>query len=770
MRHSLPYRMLRKRPMKLSTTVILMVSAVLFSVLLVVHLIYFSQISDMTRDGLANKALAMARTLADSPEIRQGLQKKPQESGIQAIAEAVRKRNDLLFIVVTDMQSLRYSHPEAQRIGQPFKGDDILKALNGKENVAINRGFLAQALRVFTPIYDENHKQIGVVAIGLELSRVTQQINDSRWSIIWSVLFGMLVGLIGTCILVKVLKKILFGLEPYEISTLFEQRQAMLQSIKEGVVAVDDRGEVTLINDAAQELLNYRKSQDDEKLSTLSHSWSQVVDVSEVLRDGTPRRDEEITIKDRLLLINTVPVRSNGVIIGAISTFRDKTEVRKLMQRLDGLVNYADALRERSHEFMNKLHVILGLLHLKSYKQLEDYILKTANNYQEEIGSLLGKIKSPVIAGFLISKINRATDLGHTLILNSESQLPDSGSEDQVATLITTLGNLIENALEALGPEPGGEISVTLHYRHGWLHCEVNDDGPGIAPDKRKRARRRFSTCQTTGRKSRRQHRRGIGTRDFHTIFCPDTLGRGEVEQMINVLIIDDDAMVAELNRRYVAQIPGFQCCGTASTLEKAKEIIFNSDTPIDLILLDIYMQKENGLDLLPVLHNARCKSDVIVISSAADAATIKDSLHYGVVDYLIKPFQASRFEEALTGWRQKKMALEKHQYYDQAELDQLIHGSSSNEQDPRRLPKGLTPQTLRTLCQWIDAHQDYEFSTDELANEVNISRVSCRKYLIWLVNCHILFTSIHYGVTGRPVYRYRIQAEHYSLLKQYCQ
>ena len=99
MRHSLPYRMLRKRPMKLSTTVILMVSAVLFSVLLVVHLIYFSQISDMTRDGLANKALAVARTLADSPEIRQGLQKKPQESGIQAIAEAVRKRNDLLFIV-----------------------------------------------------------------------------------------------------------------------------------------------------------------------------------------------------------------------------------------------------------------------------------------------------------------------------------------------------------------------------------------------------------------------------------------------------------------------------------------------------------------------------------------------------------------------------------------------------------------------------------------------------------------------------------------------
>ncbi|HEF0009845.1 MULTISPECIES: sensor histidine kinase [Citrobacter] len=483
MRHSPQRTAIRKRPMKLGTTVILMVSAVLFSVLLVVHLIYFSQISNMTRDALAGKALAVARTLANSPEIRQGLMKKPEESGIQAIAQAVNKSNDFLFIVVTDMQSIRYSHPEAQRIGQPFKGDDILLALQGKENVAINRGFLAQALRVFTPIYDEHHRQIGVVSIGLELSRVTEQINNSRGSIFWSILFGVLVGLLGTWVFVKVLKRILFGLEPYEISNLFEQRQAMLHSIKEGVIAVDECGEVTLINQAAQELLDYHKSQDDAQLSTLSHAWSKVVDFSQVLHDGTPRRDEEIMVKDRLLLINTVPVLSNGKIIGAISTFRDKTEVRKLMQRLDGMVNYADALRERSHEFMNKLHVILGLLHLKSYKQLENYILKTANSYQEEIGSLLGKIKSPVIAGFLLSKINRTSDLGHSLVISNESQLPENSNEDQVAVLITVLGNLIENALEALGQEPGGEISVSLHYRHGWLHCEVNDDGPGIAPE-----------------------------------------------------------------------------------------------------------------------------------------------------------------------------------------------------------------------------------------------------------------------------------------------
>lgn len=237
---------------------------------------------------------------------------------------------------------------------------------------------------------------------------------------------------------------------------------------------------------------------------------------------------------------------------------------------------------------------------------------------------------------------------------------------------------------------------------------------------------------------------------------------------MMNVLVVDDDAMVAELNRCYINQISGLTCCGTASTLQQAKERL-QQEPPVDLILLDIYMQQENGLDLLAELRHSAYAVDVIIISSAADAATIKTSLNYGVVDYLIKPFQFSRFEEALTHWRQKRSQMDNQQYYQQAELDRLIHGRSADAGEQKRLPKGLTPQTLRTLCQWIEAHPDSEFSTDELAAEVNISRVSCRKYLIWLAEINILFTTIHYGATGRPVYRYRLQAEYHSLLKQYC-
>ena len=119
---------------------------------------------------------------------------------------------------------------------------------------------------------------------------------------------------------------------------------------------------------------------------------------------------------------------------------------------------------------------------------------------------------------------------------------------------------------------------------------------------------------------------------------------------MINVLVVDDDAMVAELNRCYIGQLEGFHCTGVASTLQQAKEMALHGG--VDLILLDIYLQQESGLDLLPALRQAKQAVDAIVISSAADADTVRQSLHYGVVDYLIKPFQFSRFEEALTGWR----------------------------------------------------------------------------------------------------------------------
>lgn len=472
-----PFPLTRKRPMKLYTLVTLMVSAIIASVLLVVFALYSVQITRATRDDVKDTALGIARTLADSPEIQRGLMQSPQADIIHPIAKAVTQRNDLLLTVVTDMRGIRYSHPNEALIGLHFIGNDLEPALEGKENVSVNRGALAEALRVFTPVYDSQHDQIGVVVVGISLKKVEDQIARGRLNALWTILFSIFMSSMAIWGLVRVLKRILFGLEPYEISALFEQRQAMLQSLREGVLAVDIHGRVTMINHAAREILLLPSGKQTENTSE-----PLLANLREVSKTGIARQDQEISCNGRLLLCNMVPVKSQNRVIGAISTFRDKTEISQLMQRIDGMVNYVDALRSHTHEFMNKLHVILGLLHMKRYDKLEEYIIQTAHNYQTDIGTIQSKVKSPVVAGFLLGKINRAKEAGVTLTLADESLIPDTASEEQVAVLITALGNLIENALDAMAGQQEGEIGLLLHYQNGWLSCEVSDDGPGIDP------------------------------------------------------------------------------------------------------------------------------------------------------------------------------------------------------------------------------------------------------------------------------------------------
>lgn len=238
---------------------------------------------------------------------------------------------------------------------------------------------------------------------------------------------------------------------------------------------------------------------------------------------------------------------------------------------------------------------------------------------------------------------------------------------------------------------------------------------------------------------------------------------------MINVLIVDDDSIVAELNRLFISRVTDFHCCGIARSVHEAQALLRHL-SQIDLVLLDVYMQHENGLDLLPVLRQNSLNIDVIMITSAADALTVNTALRYGVVDYLIKPFQFPRLEEALLSWRKKRDLKRGKPCYVQADIDRLLRGGVRYQDSARRLPKGLTPQTLRLVCQWIDAHQESNFSTNELAAALQISRVSCRKYLIWLEQINILYVSNHYGLTGRPEYRYQLVAEHLTLLKHYSQ
>ncbi|WP_138418121.1 response regulator [Aquibacillus sediminis] len=234
---------------------------------------------------------------------------------------------------------------------------------------------------------------------------------------------------------------------------------------------------------------------------------------------------------------------------------------------------------------------------------------------------------------------------------------------------------------------------------------------------------------------------------------------------MIKVLIVEDDPMVAEFNKRYLSKIDGYQFVDIAYSVEEAIPMMEEKD--IQLVLLDVYMPGQNGLELLTTIREKGLTIDVILITAATDTDNIQSALHYGAIDYLIKPFEFIRFQQALMRYKEKFEILHKRESLNQEELDQkLLHSEQIKNIEKKTLPKGLTKSTL---CVIIDTIKKVKsFSTDEIADYTTISRVSVRKYLMFLVEIEVLEETLTYGI-GRPVYQYSLKGN-MDILEAYLQ
>ncbi|MBY0012975.1 DcuS/MalK family sensor histidine kinase [Paenibacillus typhae] len=471
--------MARKKRIGLRTKVAVMVSAVVLLVLLMLYFIFRNQIIPQTRHALEDKAYTIARTIALIPLISEGLSTGSSRE-IQAYTSKITRRNDIMFVVVIDMNSIRYSHPDASLIGKPFAGGGQQAALRGGESISEGQGMLGRSLRAFVPVYTNRGHQVGVVVVGLSLERVEKLVRQNEWTLVAILLSGAALGACGAFILGLEIKRMIFGMEPADISQLLQERSAMLQSIREGIIAVDDKGVITMVNVEAERLLAKAGIAGNGNTRKISVFWPELR-LEQVLASGEAWQDQELELNGITLLVSRVPIRVNGEIAGAIATFRDKTELVVLAERLSGISVYADALRAGAHEFMNKLHVIMGMTHMGLYEELQQYISGTVSNYQNEIGSITRQIKDPVMAGFLLGKLSRAREAGTELTLSADSYLPEAADPQTIHELITIAGNLLDNAMEALEGRAVKAIGLSFTYESGILSCTIQDSGPGIA-------------------------------------------------------------------------------------------------------------------------------------------------------------------------------------------------------------------------------------------------------------------------------------------------
>ncbi|MFC7394168.1 response regulator [Scopulibacillus cellulosilyticus] len=236
---------------------------------------------------------------------------------------------------------------------------------------------------------------------------------------------------------------------------------------------------------------------------------------------------------------------------------------------------------------------------------------------------------------------------------------------------------------------------------------------------------------------------------------------------MIRVLIVEDDPMVAEINKSYLKSIKGFTCAGVAANVSDGLALL--EENPVDLVLLDIFMPRTNGLEFLADIRKKRKGIDVIIISAASDIEHIKASLRLGAVDYLIKPFEFQRFNSALLKYQKEQEFLKAQAMVNQDELDRLLLKKDiRTAAPPPELPKGLTLPTLRLTIEQIHKMEKDGFSTEELANKVGISRISMRKYLQFLTDIEFVFIKMAYGNVGRPVYKYHLNKGNEDKVKPY--
>lgn len=466
--------------MRLKTKLILLMCTLTFTLIVVMSFTFQYMWSSSYKSQLGSKALSLATTVASIPEIKEAFDDPEPWKTIQPLIEIIHKQTDAEFIVVGNRQGIRYAHPVPSKIGESMVGGDNDRVFNGESIISEATGTLGLSLRGKTPIFNDFGEVIGVVSVGFLFEDINRKEFQYRSIIIGIAAIALVLGIIGATFIANSVKRSIMGLEPEDIGNLYQEQEAVLESIHEGIIAVNSRGIITLINQNALSMLGKTN-----KSNVIGCPLQEILPYSslpDVINSGDAEYDNETIIGDNVVVANRLPIKNrNGSVIGAVSSFRNKSELYLLTQQLSQLKQYADGLRAQTHEFSNKLHTVSGLIQLESYQEAVDFITNETNIQSDLLNFIMKEIPDPIIGGLLIGKINRAHELKINLIIEKESTFRDLPNHIDRNMLVTILGNLIDNAMDAaFTNNDERNVTILLTDLGQDLIIEIEDNGPGI--------------------------------------------------------------------------------------------------------------------------------------------------------------------------------------------------------------------------------------------------------------------------------------------------
>ncbi|MGI5471303.1 ATP-binding protein [Streptomyces sp. CA-132043] len=438
--------------------------------------LFLAPLSAQLDDQAMRRALAIAQTTAAQPRLDEALAaSRPSRGGpVQAAAERIRRSTGAEYVVIMDEHGVRWSHTDPKEIGRHVSTDPSA-ALSGRDVMQIDEGTLGRSARGKVPLRDEGGRIVGAVSVGIAYESVQQRLLSTVPDLLAYAGGALAVGALAAYLVARRLQRRTHDLAFSDISALLAEREAMLHGIREGFVALDGQGRIRLMNDEAQRLLELRAEDTGRSLESVLPPGR----TTDVLAGRASGADLLTVSGQRVLVANRMPTDDGGAVV----TLRDRTELERLGRELDGTRGLIDALRAQDHEHANRLHTLLGLLELGLYEEAVEFVTHAVGVHRATAEQVTERVHDPLLAALLVGKATVAAERGVSLSIATSTRLPDRVVDPH--GLVTVVGNLVDNALDAAAGERDGQVEVEVRTEGRTAIVRVSDNGPGVPRERR---------------------------------------------------------------------------------------------------------------------------------------------------------------------------------------------------------------------------------------------------------------------------------------------
>jgi two-component system CitB family sensor kinase len=455
----------------------ILVLQVLVVLLLVVAAVGFAAY-DARRDNreqASDRAVAVARAVADAPAVRTAFTASVPCAVLQPYAERVRTDTGVDFVVIMHLDRTRCTHPDPDRIGEPFVGD-LGDAPTGGVFTQEYAGTLGLSMRAVVPVTDRG-EVIALVSVGTLVDRIDDQLRRDLLPVLLAAALVLAVGLVGAWLVSRRLRRQTHGMGEREITRMYEYYEAVLHAVREGLLLLDTDDRVQLVNDEARRLL----ALPDDVVGRSVHELGLPPGLVQAAVGATPEADDIYVAGEHVLVVSSAPATWQGDVVGAVVTLRDRTELQGVTGELDLVRGLTDSLRSQNHEAANRLHAVVSLIEMGRPEDAVDFATEELQVAQLLADRMTAAIEEPVLAALLLGKTAEAAERGITLTLEGELRAGDLPLEPR--ELLTVVGNLVDNAMDAVTSAGERRVALRLDGGPGRVAVVVGDSGPGIGPD-----------------------------------------------------------------------------------------------------------------------------------------------------------------------------------------------------------------------------------------------------------------------------------------------